>query len=91
MHIEKIEYGHEKVGFWSNAAFLLIIVLTLVATGITGNLLLKIITVDVSTASTRAFIEEVGKMLAYLLFVIAAIIYLYIKGLLQDEHVTTLE
>ncbi|MCE8423307.1 MAG: hypothetical protein J5U17_00865 [Candidatus Methanoperedens sp.] len=91
MHIEKIEYGPEKVGFWPNAAFVLIIVLTLVAAGITGNLLWKIIISEPSVASTRAFIEVAGKMLAYLLFIIAAIIYLYVKGLLQDEHVTTLE
>jgi len=42
-------------------------------------------------ASTRQFIEDVGKLLAYLLFDLAAIIYLYVKGLLQDEYVTTLE
>ena len=91
MHIEKIEYGPEKVGFWSNVAFALIIILTLVAAGITGILLWKIITSEPSAASTRVFLEDIGKMLAYLLFVIAAIIYLYVKGLLQDEYVTTLE
>lgn len=91
MHIEKIEYGPEKVGFWSNVAFVLIIILTIAAAGITGNLLWKIITSEPSAASTRPFIEDVGKMLAYMLFLIAGIIYLYVKGLLQDEHVTTLE
>jgi len=36
MHIEKIEYGPEKEGFWSHVAFILIILLTLAAAGITG-------------------------------------------------------
>ncbi len=91
MHIEKIEYGPEKEGFWSNLAFALIVLLTLVAAGITGTLIWKIISSEPSVASTRSFIEDVGKLLAYLLFVLAAIIYLYVKGLLQDEYVTTLE
>jgi len=91
MHIEKIEYGPEKVGFWSHVAFALIILLTLVATGITGLIFWKILSSDAQVASTRQFIEDVGKLLAYLLFDLAAIIYLYVKGLLQDEYVTTLE
>ncbi len=91
MHIEKVEYGPEKVGFWSDVAFALIILLTLAAAGITGTIIWRIIFSDPSVASTRAFIEGIGKLLAYLLFVLAAILYLYVKGLLQDEYVTTLE
>ncbi|MCX9013072.1 MAG: hypothetical protein OIN66_18380 [Candidatus Methanoperedens sp.] len=91
MHIEKIEYGPEKVGFWSNVAFILIILLTLGAAGITGMIIWKIVTSDPSAASTRSFIENIGKLLAYLLFIMAAILYLYVKGLLQDEYVTVLE
>ena len=90
MHIEKIEYGPEKEGFWSQVAFILVILLTLAAVGITGMIIWKIIFSD-SVASTRAFIEDVGKLLAYLLFILGAILYLYVKGLLQDEYVTTLE
>ena len=91
MHIEKIEYGPEKEGFWSQVAFGLIILLTLVAAGLTGIIIWKIIISEPSAASTRGFIEEVGTLLAYLLFVLGAIIYLYVKGLLQDEYVTTVE
>ena len=91
MHIEKIEYGPEKEGLWSQVAFALIILLTLAAAGITGSIIWKIISSEPSVASTRSFIEDVGKLLAYLLFVLAAILYLYVKGLLQDEYVTTLE
>lgn len=91
MHIEKIEYGSEKAGLWSQIAFALIVLLTLAAAGITGMIVWKIIFSETSTASGREFIEEVGKLLAYLLFVLAAILYLYVKGLLQDEYVTTLE
>lgn len=91
MHIEKIEYGPEKQGFWSQVAFGLIILLALAATGITGMIFWKILTSDAQTASSRQFIEDTGKLLAYLLFDLAAIIYLYVKGLLQDEYVTTLE
>jgi hypothetical protein len=65
--------------------------LTLVAVVITGNIFWKILSSDASTASTRSFIEEVGKLLAYLLFDLGVIIYLYVKGLLQDEYITTLE
>ena len=91
MHIEKIEYGPEKEDFWSQVAFVLIIILALVAAGITGMIFWKILTSDAQVSSGRPFIEEVGKLLAYLLFDLAAIIYLYVKGLLQDEYVTTLE
>lgn len=91
MHIEKIEYGPEKTGIWSQVAFALIILLTLAAAVITGNIFWKILSSDASVASTRSFIEEIGKLLAYLLFDLGAIIYLYVKGLLQDEYVTTLE
>ncbi len=91
MHIEKIEYGPEKEGLWSQVAFILIILLTLAAAGLTGSIIWKIISSEPSVASTRQFIEDVGKLLAYLLFVLAAILYLYVKGLLQDEYVTTLE
>ena len=91
MHIEKIEYGPEKTGLWSHIAFALIILLTLAAVVITGNIVWKILSSDAPTASTRSFTEEVGKSLAYLLFDLGAIIYLYVKGLLQDEFVTTLE
>jgi hypothetical protein len=91
MHIEKIEYGPEKTGLWSQISFALIILLTLASAVITGTIFWKILFSDASTASTRQFIEEVGKLLAYLLFDLAAIIYLYVKGLLQDEYVTTLE
>ncbi|MCZ7356631.1 MAG: hypothetical protein O8C66_04740 [Candidatus Methanoperedens sp.] len=91
MHIENVEYGPEKEGFWSQAAFALIIVSTLAAAGITGTIIWKIISSDPSAASSRTFIEDVGKLFAYLLFIFAAILYLYVKGLLQDEYVTTLE
>lgn len=91
MHIDKIEYGPEKSGSMALAAFTLIIILTIVAAGLTGFLILKLITAETSDASKRPFIEEVGKLLAYLLFDLGAIIYLYVKGLLQDEYVTTLE
>ena len=91
MHIENIEYGTEKTGGMSQIAFMLILILTLAAAGLTGMLILKLITAEPSAASTRTFIEEVGKLLAYLLFDMGAIIYLYVKGLLQDEYVTTLE
>lgn len=91
MHIEKIEYGPEKEGLWSQVAFILIILLTLAAAGLTGSIIWKIISSEPSVASTRQFIEDVGKLLAFLLFVLAAILYLYVKGLLQDEYVTTLE
>ncbi len=91
MHIEKIEYGPEKTGIWSQIAFILIILLTLAAAGITGNMILKIIFSEPSAASTESFIEGIGKLMAYLLFILAAILYLYVKGLLQDEYVTTLE
>jgi len=91
MHIEKIEYGHEKTGLWSQISFVVIVLLTLAAAVITGTIFWKILFSDASTASTRIFIEDVGKLLAYLLFDLGAIIYLYVKGLLQDEYVTTLE
>jgi len=91
MHIEKIEYGPEKVGIWSQVSFILIIILTLAAAVITGSMITNIIFSEPSTASTREFIENIGKSMAYLLFLLAAILYLYIKGLLQDEYVTTLE
>lgn len=91
MHIEKIEYGPEKSGSMALAAFTLIVILTIAAAGLTGMLILKLINAEPSEASTRPFIEEVGKLLAYLLFDLGAIIYLYVKGLLQDEYVTTLE
>ncbi len=91
MHIEKIEYGPEKTGSMSQVAFTLIVILTITAAGLTGILILKLITTEPSVASARPFIEEIGKLLAYLLFDMGAIIYLYVKGLLQDEYVTTLE
>ncbi|MCZ7398964.1 MAG: hypothetical protein O8C62_04675 [Candidatus Methanoperedens sp.] len=91
MHIEKIEYGPEKTGIWSQVAFILIILLTLAAAGITGDMVWKIISSEPSAAATGLFIEDIGKLLAYLLFILAAILYLYVKGLLQDEYVTTLE
>ena len=91
MHIENIEYGPEKEGLWSQVAFVLIILLALAAAGITGIIFLRILSSDAEIASTRQFIEDVGKLLAYLLFDLAAIIYLYVKGLLRDEYVTTLE
>ena len=91
MHIENIEYGTEKTGGMSQIAFMLILILTLAAAGLTGMLILKLITAEPSAASSRMFVEDVGKLLAYLLFDLGAIIYLYVKGLLQDEYVTTLE
>lgn len=91
MNIENIEYGPEKTGAMSQVAFTLILILTIAAAGLTGMLILKLITAEPSAASTRTFIEDVGKLLAYLLFDMGAIIYLYVKGLLQDEYVTTLE
>ncbi len=91
MHIEKIEYGPEKTGLWSNVAFVLIILLTIAAAGITGSIFWRIFSSDPQVASTQQFIESIGRLFAYLLFDMAAIIYLYVKGLLQDEYVTTLE
>ncbi|HLB71780.1 MAG TPA: hypothetical protein VJJ51_12120 [Candidatus Methanoperedens sp.] len=91
MHIEKIEYGPEKEGSWSQAAFILIILLTLVAVGITGVIIWEIVSTEPSAASERSFIENIGVLLASLLFVLGGIIYLYVKGLLRDEYVTTLE
>lgn len=91
MHIEKIEYGPEKSGSMSQIAFVLIIILTIAASGLTGMLITKLFNAEPSTASTREFIEEAGKLLAYLLFDMGAIIYLYVKWLLQDEYVTTVE
>ncbi len=91
MHIEKIEHALEKEGFWSQVAFASIVLLTLVAAGLTGIVISKIISSEPSLASSRQFIEDIGKLLAYLLFDLAAIIYLYVKGLLQDEYVTTVE
>ncbi len=91
MHIENIEYGPEKEGPLSQIAFALIILLTLAAAGITGLIVLKLISSDPLVASSREFIEDIGKLMAYLLFVLGAIIYLYVKGLLKDEYVTTLE
>ena len=46
MHIEKIEYGPEKEGLWSQVAFALIILLTFVAAGITGLIFWKILSSD---------------------------------------------
>ncbi len=91
MHIEKIEYGSEKEGLFSHISFALIILLTITAAGLTGTLITKVIFSDPAVASSRTFIEETGKLEAYLLFALGAIIYLYVKGLLQDEYVTTLE
>ncbi len=91
MHIEKIEYGPPKEGLWSQAAFTLIVLLTLLAAGITGVTMWELIFSEPSAASTRQFMESIGKLLASLLFILAAILYLYVKGLLQDEYVTTLE
>lgn len=91
MHIEKIEHGPEKEGFWSQVSFILIVLLTLVAAGLTGIIISRIISSEPSVASSRQFIEDIGKLLAYLLFDLAAILYLYVKGLLQDEYVTTVE
>ncbi len=91
MHIEKIEYGPEKEGFRSQAAFSLIVLLTLAAAGLTGMIISRIISSEPSAASSRQFIEDIGKLLAYLLFDLAAMLYLYVKWLLQDEYVTTVE
>ncbi|HEY9206309.1 MAG TPA: hypothetical protein VIO58_10360 [Candidatus Methanoperedens sp.] len=91
MHIEKIEYGPEKEGSRSQVAFVLIVILALVATGLTGIIISRIISSEPSAASSRQFIEDIGKLLAYLLFDLAAILYLYVKWLLQDEYVTTVE
>lgn len=91
MHIEKIEHGPEKVGLWSQVSFVLIIVLTLAAAVITGTVVIKLITSEPSDASTREFVEFIGISFATLIFILGAIIYLYVKGLLQDEYVTTIE
>jgi len=91
MHIEKIEYGPAKEGFFSNAAFIAIILLTLVAAAITGMIVLRIILSEPGKAISREFIENMGILLASLMFIMGAIIYFYVKGLLQDEYVTTLE
>lgn len=91
MHIEKIEYGSAKEGFFSNVAFIAIILFTLVAAAITGMIVLKIFSTEPAEASSREFIENLGILLASVVFIMGAIIYLYVKGLLQDEYVTTLE
>ncbi len=91
MHIEKIEYGPEKTGLWSQVAFILIILLSLIATVIAFTILWRLMIVEPSKASSQAFIEGIGKLLSSLVFILGAIIYLYVKGLLQDEYVTTVE
>lgn len=91
MHIEKIEYGPVKDGFWANVAFIAIVIIALVAAAITGMIILKIISSEPGDASSREFIETIGILLASLVFIMGAMIYLYVKGLLQDEYVTTLE
>ncbi|MDW7727430.1 MAG: hypothetical protein SCH70_10055 [Candidatus Methanoperedens sp.] len=91
MHIEKIEHGPEKVGSWSQAAFVLIVVLTLLAVAITVTVVVKLVTSEPADASTREFTEGIGISLAVLIFILGSIIYLYVKGLLQDEYVTTIE
>ena len=91
MKIEKIEFGPEKTGLWTEVSFILTILLTILAAGIAGIIIWEIIFSRPSIVSTRSFIEYIGKLLALLLFILAAIIYLYVKGLLQDEYVTTLE
>lgn len=91
MNIERIEHGPEKKGLWSRIAFTLMIALTLVAAGITGAILWKILFSEPSEASTRPFMETIGTLLASLIFVLGAMIYLYVKGILQDEYVTTVE
>lgn len=91
MHIEKIDYGPEKTGLSSRVAFISIVILTLVAAGLTGTIIWRIIFSETSEAAAEPFIAGIGELLAYLLFVLAAILYLYVKGLLQDEYVTTIE
>ncbi|HEY9246425.1 MAG TPA: hypothetical protein VIO11_06220 [Candidatus Methanoperedens sp.] len=91
MYIEKIEFGPEKKGLWSDVSFIATILLAFSAAGISSMIMWKVILTDPSTASTRPFIEYIGKLLALLLFVLAAMIYLYVKGSLQDEHVTMVE
>ncbi len=91
MHIEKIEFGPEKTGLWSEVSFILTILLAFSAAGISSMIIWKIIFTDPAVASSQPFIESIGKLLAFLLFVLAAVIYLYVKGLLQDEYVTTVE
>ncbi len=91
MHIEKIESGPEKTGLLSDVSFIMTVLLAFSAAGISSMVIWKIIFTPPSVASTRPFIETIGKLLAFLLFVLAAIIYFYVKGLLQDEYVTTVE
>lgn len=91
MHIEKIEFGPEKTGLRSDASFIMTVLLAASAAGLTSMIIWNIIFADPSVASTSQFIEYIGKLLAVLLFVLAAIIYFYVKGLLQDEYVTTVE
>ncbi len=91
MHIEKIEFGPEKTGLWSEVSFMMTVLLAFSAAGISSMIIWKTIFTDPSVASTRPFVETIGKLLAVLLFILAAIIYLYVKGLLQDEYVTTAE
>lgn len=91
MQIEKIEYGPEKTGLWSKIAFVLIILLSIIATIITGTVIWRITFSEASEASSPSFIKGIGKLLSSLLFILGAIIYLYVKALLQDEYVTTVE
>ncbi len=91
MHIEKIESGPEKTRLRSEVSFIMSVLLSFLSAGITSMIVGKIIFTNPSVASTPQFIEYIGKLLAFLLFVLAAIIYLYVKGLLQDEYVTTVE
>ncbi len=91
MHIEKIESRPEKTGPLSDVSFIMTVLLAFSAAGISSMIIWKIIFTAPSVASTRPFIETIGKLLAFLLFVLAAIIYFYVKGLLQDEYVTTVE
>jgi len=91
MNIEKIEKGPEKVGIISDISFVLVILLTIVAGILTARIIIDLITVKPEQASTRAFAETIGKTLAYVIFIMGAIIYLYVKNILQDEFVTTIE
>lgn len=91
MHIEKIEYGPAKDGIRAASAFIAIIILTLIAAAITGLIIMKIILSEPGDASSREFIEGTGILLAFLAFIMGAMIYLYVKGMLRDEYVTTLE
>ncbi len=80
---------YPKTGLAPRLAFILITILTLVAVLLGGILFRKIVFTE--NAATREFAENISVLLASIAFILGAIIYLYIKGLLPEEYVTTVD